>query len=87
MKRFLAGLLFLSLLMTALLSVGCAETPEEQITETTAAQVAATEPEEVVTEAPGDDDQICVHNHSLLIYTILIIQHLRGNINRKETGK
>ena len=56
MKRLLACLLMLSLLVSATLAVGCADTQQSE--ETTAAEIAAatTEPAPEVTEAPGDDD-------------------------------
>ncbi len=54
MKRFLACLLLLSLLMTALISAGCADNEHED--ETTVPDTVVTEPGDVLTEAPGDDD-------------------------------
>ena len=58
MKRLLACLLMLSLLASAALSVGCAETekPEETTEAATAAAVTTAEPVPETTEAPGDDD-------------------------------
>ena len=55
MKRILACLLMLSVLMTAVLAVGCADTGEET-PETSAEPAATTEALPETTEAPGDDD-------------------------------
>ncbi len=44
----------MSLLMTALISAGCAD--NENVAETTASDIVTTGPEAVTTEAPGDDD-------------------------------
>ena len=55
MKRILACLLMLSVLMTAMLAVGCADTGEET-PETSAEPAATTEAIPETTEAPGDDD-------------------------------
>lgn len=54
MKRLLAGLITLTMIMTALLAAGCAD--NEEVAETTAGEAVTTLPEEVTTEAPGDDD-------------------------------
>lgn len=54
MKRLLAGLITLTMIMTALLAAGCAD--NEEVAETTAGEAVTTLPEAETTEAPGDDD-------------------------------
>ena len=57
MKRLLACLLMLSLLVSATLAVGCADTEHpEETTEAEVAAVTTAEPAPETTEAPGDDD-------------------------------
>ena len=55
MKKILACLLLLSMLVSVIFTTGCADNGEEPAT-TTAAPIVTTEPEAVITEPPGDDD-------------------------------